>query len=324
MTQTNLTRPQGLNRIDPALRDAAIEHGTFEFRPETLPAEREQADRLAAERAAAVDTSGVTVETRSITGPGGHQLNLRFYRGPDLDQAKSASPLVLYAHGGGFVTGNLDTDHRQCIELAHRGRCTVVSVDYRLSPEHPYPAPLDDASAVLRWVAGTAVELGVDSARLAVAGSSAGGALAARLAQGAADGSLPPVVFQLLHQPVLDDRASASKKEFATSPSFDAEAAELMWGYYLGPQTASAAAVPARRDGFAGLPTALITCAEIDPFRDEAVQYALSLLHAGVSAELHVFPRACHGFDSLLPDWPPSQRLFAMQGHALRRIWDGA
>jgi len=147
MTQTNLTRPQGLNRIDPALRDAAIEHGTFEFRPETLPAEREQADRLAAERAAAVDTSGVTVETRSITGPGGHQLNLRFYRGPDLDQAKSASPLVLYAHGGGFVTGNLDTDHAQCVELAKAGGCLLVSVDYRLAPENKCPAALDDVEA---------------------------------------------------------------------------------------------------------------------------------------------------------------------------------
>src|ERR1700761_463155 len=170
MTQTNLTRPQGLNRIDPALRDAAIEHGTFEFRPETLPAEREQADRLAAERAAAVDTSGVTVETRSITGPGGHQLNLRFYRGPDLDQAKSASPLVLYAHGGGFVTGNLDTDHAQCVELAKAAGCLLVSVDYRLAPENPCPAPLQDLDAALRFVIDNSAKLDADPSRIALMG----------------------------------------------------------------------------------------------------------------------------------------------------------
>ena len=130
-------------------------------------------------------------------------------------------------------------------------------------------------------------------------------------------------MFQLLHQPVLDDRATASKAEFRTSPAFDSEAADLMWRYYLA-SDGTAAAVPARRSRFAGLPTALITCAEIDPFRDEAVDYALKLLRAGVSAELHVFPRTCHGFDSLLPDWSVSQRLFTLQGDALRRIWDDA
>jgi acetyl esterase/lipase len=94
--------------------------------------------------------------------------------------------------------------------------------------------------------------------------------------------------------------------------------------YYLGSETGSAAAVPARRDRLAGLPTALITCAEIDPFRDEAVDHALRLLRTGVSTELHVFPRTCHGFDSLLPDWSASQRLFELQGEALSRIWDDA
>ncbi|WP_156748283.1 alpha/beta hydrolase fold domain-containing protein, partial [Mycobacterium sp. 1465703.0] len=195
--------------------------------------------------------------------------------------------------------------------------CTVVSVDYRLAPEHPCPAALEDAGAVLRWVAANGGELAVDPARVAVAGSSAGAALAACLAQRSADGALPPVAFQLLHQPVLDDRATPSKAEFRTSPAFDGEAADLMWRHYLGPAAAPESAVPARRSGFAGLPPALITCAEIDPFRDEAVDYALLLLRAKVSAELHVFARTCHGFDSLLPDWSGSQTLFALQGHAL-------
>ena len=96
-----------------------------------------------------------------------------------------------------------------------------------------------------------------------------------------------------------------------------------MWRYYLGPEAASGDAVPARRDRFEGLPPALITCAEIDPFRDEAIGYALQLLGAGVSTELHGFPRTCHGFDSLLPDWSVSEQLFTLQGQALRRVWYG-
>jgi acetyl esterase len=310
-----MTELDGFERLDPELRGIATTRTNFSLDAIHLMREPFNERR----RAAAQQTDTQGVEVNDDRAPGG--VGVRIYRrGPEGESV----PAVIYCHAGGFALGNLDTDHRHCIELAHRGRCTVVSVDYRLSPEHPYPAPLDDASAVLRWVADAAGELGVDPARLAVAGSSAGGALAARLAQGAADGSLPPVVFQLLHQPVLDDRATGSKKEFVTSPSFDAEGAELMWGYYLGSQTPSAAAVPARREQFGGLPPALITCAEVDPFRDEAVEYALSLLHAGVSAELHVFARTCHGFDSLLPDSPASQRLFALQGEALRRIWDGA
>jgi acetyl esterase len=142
MTQTNLTRPQGLTRIDPVLREAAIERGVVEFRAETLSAEREHANRLAAQRAAAADTAGVAIESRSINGPDGRQLGLRLYRGrPD---GTSGAPLVLYAHGGGFVTGNLDTGHAECVELARAAGCLLVSVDYRLAPEDPCPAASDD------------------------------------------------------------------------------------------------------------------------------------------------------------------------------------
>jgi acetyl esterase len=176
---------------------------------------------------------------------------------------------------------------------------------------------------VLNWVAGNAAQLDVDATRLAIAGSSAGATLAASLVQRCADGSLPPVVFQLLHQPVLDDRATASKAEFRTSPAFDSEAAELMWRYYLGQRAGSPDTVPARRDELQGLPPTLVTCAEIDPFRDEAIDYARRLLHAGVSTELHVFARTCHGFDSLLPDWSESQRLFTLQGNALATAFYG-
>ena len=305
-----MTGLDGADRLDPALRDVATARTEFSLAAIQLtrgPFNERQ--RVTAEQ---TDAHGVRiVEDRVPTESGG--VKVRIYRGGPQGRA----PGVVYCHAGGFALGNLDTDHRQCVELSRRGRCTVVSVEYRLAPEHPFPAAVEDASAGLRWVTANAANLKVDPDRLAVAGSSAGAALAACLAQRAADGALPPVVFQLLHQPVLDDRVTLSKAEFRTSPAFDGEAAELMWRHYLGKAGASEDAVPARRDGFAGLPPALITCAEIDPFRDEAIDYGLLLLRAGVSAELHVFARACHGFDSLLPDWAASQRLFALQGHAL-------
>ena len=302
-----MTKLDGFERLDPALREIATTR--TDFSPASIQLMREpfnERRRIAAEQTQA---QGVQIAEDSVATESG-KVPVRIYRG-----GKSPAPAVVYCHAGGFALGNLDTDHRQCVELAGRGRCTVVSVDYRLAPEHAYPAALDDAIAVLRWVAANATELGIDAARLAVASSSAGATLAACLAHGAA--GEPPVVFQLLHQPVLDDRVTASKAEFCTSPAFDSEAADLMWRYYLGPEAASGDAVPARRNRFGGLPPALITCAEIDPFRDEAVDYALQLLRAGVSTELHVFPQTCHGFDSLLPEWSTSERLFTLQGHAL-------
>ncbi|SOX51635.1 alpha/beta hydrolase [Mycobacterium ahvazicum] len=304
-----MTDLDGAQRLHPVLRAVATTRTVFS--PEAIQSMRGPFDQRRRDAAAITELPGV-----QITSDTAGNVPVRIYRG-----GPSPAPVVVYCHAGGFALGNLDTDHRQCGELARRGRCTVVSVDYRLAPEHPYPAALDDAIAVLEWVTGKAAELDVDITRLAVAGSSAGATLAASLVQRCADGSLPPVVFQLLHQPVLDDRPTASKAEFRTSPAFDSEAAELMWRYYLGDRPASPDTVPARRPELKHLPTTLITCAEIDPFRDEAIDYALRLLRAGVSTELHVFARTCHGFDSLLPDWSESERLFTLQGQALHRVW---
>jgi acetyl esterase/lipase len=192
----------------------------------------------------------------------------------------------------------------------------VISVDYRLAPEHPYPAAMDDVLAVLDWVVETD-ELDIDTSRMAIAGSSAGAALAAGVAQRAAAGQAPPVIFQLLHQPVLDDRPTPSKAEFTDTPGFDGPATGLMWRHYLAGQPNRPGAVPAAADSLIGIAPALITCSELDPLRDEAVDYALRLMRAGVSTELHVFAGTCHGFDSLLPEWLTTRRLFAMQGAAL-------
>lgn len=298
-------------RLDPALRRFTA--ARTDLSPENLDAVRRSLDSRRRESAAAVDVAGVDICDRTATFEG-ESVTVRVYRG-----GRSPAPAVVYCHSGAFVLGNLDTDHLQCVEFARGAECTVISVDYRLAPEHPHPAAVDDSLTALRWVAAESSGLRINPSRIAVAGSSAGGALAAVLAQAAATGSAPPVVFQLLHQPVLDDRCTPSRREFTTTPGFDGPAVEQMWRHYLRAETASNGAVPARSADLTGLAPAFISCSELDPLRDEAIAYAWRLLDAGVATELHVFPGTCHGFDSLLPGWAVSRQLFALQAAALRR-----
>jgi acetyl esterase len=296
-----------VDRLHPALRH--LGDSRTNLSADVLAAYRASLNQRRRAEAQAVDIAGVSIEDTQACG-----VAVRIYRG-----GPSPAPAVIYCHSGAFVLGNLDIDHRQCVELARRGRCTVIAMDYRLAPENPFPAGLDDATTVLEWAAATAAELQIDAERMAVAGSSAGGALAARLAQRAADGSAPPIVFCLLHQPVLDDRSTPSTLEFDSAPGFDAPAVTLMWQHYLAGRQPSADAAPARAIELAGLPATLITCSDVDPLRDEAVDYARRLMSAGVPTELHVFPGTCHGFDAFLPEWDVTQQLHAMQGAALRR-----
>ncbi|CAN5355492.1 alpha/beta hydrolase [soil metagenome] len=299
-------------RLDPALHHLLAARTNLDA--DLLDAVRAGLDQRRRESALVLDTSGVEIVDAYVDTDGhGGGIPIRFYRG-----GGSPAPVVLYCHSGAFVLGNLDTDHRQCVEFARRARCTVVSVDYRLAPEHPYPAGLDDVLAVLSWLTDEFSTLGLDASRLAVAGSSAGAALAATVARLSAAGLVPPVRFQLLHQPVLDDRPTPSKEEFATTPGFDGPACAQMWRHYRAPENA-ADAVPARADELDGNAAAFITCSELDPLRDEAVDYALRLMWAGVSTELHVIPGTIHGFDSMVPEWVVSQELFAQQGTALLR-----
>jgi acetyl esterase len=319
MTQTSLTRPQGLNRLDPVLRDAAIEQGVVEFRAETLSAEREHANRLAAQRAGAVDPDGIAIESRSIDGPGGRQLGLRFYRG--RPEGTSTAPLVLYAHGGGFVTGNLDTGHAECVELARAAGCLVVSVDYRLAPEHRCPAALDDVEAGLRHAVDNCAELDADPGRIAVMGRDAGAALVAGLAQRMFDDEGPQIRMQLLHQPMLDCDATPSRREFQRTPGLNGPAVSRAWGHYLGHAAVSGQHVPAHRANLEGLPPTFVSCSEIDPCRDEAIDYANRLLHAFVHTELHVIAATFNGFDSLVPDWIVSQESRALHAQSVRRVF---
>lgn len=306
--------PEVVRRLDPVLQPFAGARTDLSL--DTLAAVRDSLNQRRREALGTIDTCGVQITDETVGHDGGPPVTVRIYRG-----AATPSPAVIYCHSGAFVLGNLDTDHRQCVELARRGGCTVLSVDYRLAPEHPFPAALDDAMAVLQWAWAEATGWGLDRDRLAVAGSSAGGALAAGLAQRAIEHTAVPIVGAVLHQPVLDDRPTPAKAEFRTTPGFDGHAAALMWRHYLGDHAPTDASVPARRLRLSGAPSTFITCSEIDPLRDEALDYARELMRADVRTDVHVFGATCHGFDSLCPQWSVTEELFDMQAAALRRFF---
>ncbi|MGH3733687.1 MAG: alpha/beta hydrolase [Acidimicrobiales bacterium] len=214
-------------------------------------------------------------------------------------RASGAIPALLYIHGGGFVAGSVSAEHDNAATLASTLGIAVVSVEYRLAPEHPFPAGLHDCVAALNWLSQHAGDLGVDPSRVGVYGRSAGGGLAAALALFIRDHSGPPICFQFLDIPVLDDRLETqSMRRFVDTPEWDRLSAKLSWAYYLGPagsDEVSPYAAPSRAHDLTGLPPAYVLTMEFDPLRDEGILYALALLGAGVSVELHSYPGTFHG-----------------------------
>ena len=256
---------------------------------------RAMLDAMMTARKADFDTGGLRIEDLQVARPDDDaDLGIRVYH----PTAGATGAGVLYLHGGGFVVGNLESEHGFAMQIAKEVGAVVVSVDYRLAPEHPYPAPLDDCFTAHLWFHQNAASLGVDTDRIAVCGQSAGGGLAAALALLVRDREAPPLVFQFLSIPELDDRLeTASMAAFVDTPLFDRPAAEASWRHYLGDESdeVSPYAAPARADDLRGLPPAYISTMEFDPLRDEGIRYGLALLEAGVSCELHSFPRTFHG-----------------------------
>jgi acetyl esterase/lipase len=199
----------------------------------------------------------------------------------------------------------------------------VVSVDYRLAPEHPFPAALHDCYSALRYMAGEADALGIDPDRIAVSGGSAGGGLAAATTLLARDLGGPALCFQMLHIPELDDRLETpSMRRFVDSPLWNQPLAVQSWRAYLGELSGRddipALAAPSRADDLSGLPSAYVSTAENDPLRDEGIDYAQRLLQAGVSVELHQFPGTFHG-SALVTTAAISKRAQAESVVVLRR-----
>jgi acetyl esterase/lipase len=219
---------------------------------------------------------------------------------------------VLYLHGGGFCLGDLDSEHGGAVQIAREVDAVVVSVDYRLAPEHPYPAALDDCMAGLRYLSGIA-------GPVAVHGQSAGGGLAAATVLRAHDEGGPAIAFQSLGIPELDDRLETpSMRSFVDTPLWSLPQAIKSWEYYLGGRPADGYAAPARREDLSGLPPAHVTVMELDPLRDEGISYAMRMLQAGVSVELHAYPGTFHG-SALVVDAAVSKRAAADLIGSLRR-----
>lgn len=282
----------------------------------------------AAARAAGItsDASAVQSEERRIPGPpGAPPVRILLYR-PSGHSGRL--PAYLQIHGGGYVLGAADGGELANRALAAELSCLVVAVDYRLAPETRGPGSVEDCYAALEWLHEHASGLGVDRSRIAVGGESAGGGLAAALALLARDRGRLAICFQNLVYPMLDDRTAAMvrRNPFTGQHLWTHEHDRFGWSALLGAAPGAVGVspylAPARATDLRGLPPALITVGQLDLFLEEDIDYATRLMQAGVPTELHVYPRAFHGFD-----WEPSaqvsQAIRRDRLNALRRAFAG-
>jgi acetyl esterase/lipase len=280
---------------------------------------RRQIEELFGSLIGTIDRSGVQQTLEHATGPAG-DVPLRIFI-PDERKTRGA---VYDIHGGGFTVGSAAMDDAPNIAMARALGAVVISVDYRLAPEHRFPAPLDDCYAGLVWVTENAERLNIDTDSIAIHGISAGGGLCAALALLARDRGGPAIAFQYLGVPELDDRLSTtSMRSFTDTPLWNLPSAENSWDCYLGEGVrgtdgVSPYAAPARATDLSGLPPAYISAMHFDPLRDEDIAYAQALLAAGVTVELHLFPGTFHG-SMLATDAAVSQREAAEAVTVLRR-----
>ena len=263
----------------------------------------------------------VVIEDHHVGTADGHDLLVRVYR---PREASTPGAALYWIHGGGMVLGNVSMDDAHCADIAAELNIVVASVDYRLASEFPYPVPLDDCTCGFDWLVEYADSLGVDSARIAVGGASAGGGLAAALALRARDHGSTQPCFQLLRYPMLDDRNITPSSHAITDLRVWNRSANLIgWGAYLAGNDATADvepyAAPARATDLDGLPPAIVTVGDLDLFLDEDIAYAQALLAAGVPTELHVYPGAFHGSNTMVPHADTSQRWKRDEMSALRR-----
>ena len=282
----------------------------------SVPDARAAMDAMVAMMGAVEDVA--IVEDRTIDA-GGQTLPVRIYRPEGLGDGPA--PTLVFYHGGGFVLGGLVSHDRDCRALANRGQCQVIAVDYRLAPEHPFPAAVDDATAALEFVVTNAADLGVDVDHLAVGGDSAGGNLAAVTALHARDVGIP-LKFQLLIYPAVagEDGEFPSRVENATGYMLDQESITWFTNAYLPEGVAGDwRAAPMLASSHDGVAPALIITAEFDPLRDEGEAYAATLEAAGVPAKASRYDGLIHGFFGMGAIVPAVNAAVEEAGDALRQ-----
>jgi acetyl esterase/lipase len=265
------------------------------------------------------------VEDRVVPGPAGEpEISLLICR-PTTPETAELRPVVYHVHGGGMVIGTNRVGVDGPLAWAKELDAVVVSVEYRLAPEHPHPAPIEDVYAGLVWTAEHAKELGADPERIVIAGASAGGGLCAALALLTRDRGGPQPLGQLLMCPMLDDRNDTpSSYQMAGLGVWDRTANDTGWTALLGEQRGGpgvpAYAAPARAEDLTGLPPTFLDVGSAETFRDEVVTYASRIWQSGGVAELHVWPGGFHGFDGFAPQAALSQAARAAHVAWLRRL----
>lgn len=289
-----------LDRLDPELAELLADTGTALDLEDHARARALSAERAAQRNANRPHMAEIEVTEHVVaraTAPG---VRLRSYRPTGHRQLL---PGVIHFHGGAFIVGDLETEDRDCRETSFQTGSAVISVDYRLAPEDPFPAAVQDGFDVLRWAVSNADVLEIDPSRLAVSGASAGGCIAAVVAMMARDLDGPPLRLAQLIYPVLDDRMRTTSSRWDDTPMLTHPQLEVMWRRYLGERAGaedvSPYAAPGRQTDLAGLPATYMVVAGLDPLRDEALDFATRLIDAGVPVELHHYPDAVHGFDKV-------------------------
>ena len=305
---------------------AVLEAMPFRLDLSDIPATRTVMAGLREMLAAAPLPDNVSVEDHMAPGPeGAPDVMVRIYRPASLP---ANAPALYWIHGGGMVLGDVAMNDPYCANVADQLNVMVASVEYRLAPEHPFPAPIEDCYAGLRWFASSVDEFGIDRSRIAIGGGSAGGGLAAGLALVARDRAEVDVCFQLLVFPMLDDRnITRSSQAIVDDRVWNRSANLAGWDAYLsgnaGGDDVSPYAAPSRATDLAGLPPAYINVGTLDLFVDEDIAYAQALLAADVPVELHVYPGAFHGSNAMVPDSEISRRWNSDELAALDRALNG-
>lgn len=309
------------DRVHPEFLHALESFNDFEFKVEDLPVMRAGMAQVAQ---ALTNTETVDISDKTIIGIDDNELRIRIYKPA---QQHTELPCLLWIHGGGYILGSVEDNDSLCVQVVDTANCVVVSVDYRLAPEYPYPAPLEDCYSALTWVADHALELQIDANRIGVAGGSAGGGLAAGLTLLARDRAYPSICFQMPLYPMINDgNNTPSANEIKEGMIWNQKANDFGWKCYLGDlhgqDDVPIYAAPARAEDYSNLPYTYTCVGQLDPFRDETISYVTKLAQAGVDVEFHLYPGAYHGFEVLNPQSEKAQQVVNEYVNAIKVGFD--